>query len=156
MPNKRAAQSVQELHSTWEYAFSPGVYSGTLDIPFAWQGLRSLSIGVESPECLHVDGPFHLDDEALMAASKAHEFTYTFKSAQKVTSYFRLRQVFELPMLRSLKFQCHGGTYPAKQMGCKSEDIFANLVSLASAEANRKSADLSYCSHSTSSVNMPF
>ncbi|KAH3993115.1 hypothetical protein HBH70_193050 [Parastagonospora nodorum] len=129
VPDERTIKSVQELHLPWEYAFSPHLYPGTLDLPFACQGLRTLSLQVEAMLCFH----------------KVYEangvVVHAFKSAQEVTSFFKLRQVFELPMLRSLTIRCCGGDHMAKQVGCKPEDIFANLVSVASAEADKKSAD---------------
>jgi len=142
VPNKRAAQSVQELHLKWEYGFTLGVSPTTLDLPFACQGLRTLSIDVEAQECIDMDGPFHLDDdEVILAAFKAHEITYSLKTTSDLMLQFNLRQVFELPMLRSLTFRCYGGTDPAQELGCEPVEIFASLVSLASAEANKKSAD---------------
>jgi hypothetical protein len=132
VPNKRAAQSVQELHLIWDYSFALSDYSSNLDLPFACQGLRTLSIDVEVRECIKLDDPIVLDNGVLK---------YSIKTAPEVMRYFKLRQVFELPMLRSLTFQCCGETYRVQKMGCKPADIFANLVSLASAEANKKSAD---------------
>ncbi|KAH4059923.1 hypothetical protein HBI80_035600 [Parastagonospora nodorum] len=34
VPDERTIKSVQELHLPWEYAFSPHLYPGTLDLPF--------------------------------------------------------------------------------------------------------------------------
>jgi hypothetical protein len=128
VPDQRAVKSIQELHLPLEYIFLPIFPFVTLNLPLANQGLRTLYLEMPAIYCLH-------------SASEANKNTYTFKSAQELTTFLKLRQMFELPMLRSLKIQCCGGNLIAEEMGCRTEQVFANLISAASTEANKKSAD---------------